>query len=85
MDRDSESPSCVSDDLESLYKSHCSSAPSGKTAIFQSTHRLEKSDSLFYTDVCAAGGVQLKAMIDSGSISCSVSEAAAARLLQHFE
>ena len=58
-------------------------APSGKTVIFQSTHRLQKSDSLFYTDVCAAGGAQLKAMIDSGSMSCSISEAAAARLLQH--
>uniref|UniRef100_A0A3Q1FAW3 Gypsy retrotransposon integrase-like protein 1 n=1 Tax=Acanthochromis polyacanthus TaxID=80966 RepID=A0A3Q1FAW3_9TELE len=44
---------------------------------------LHKSDSLFYTDVCAAGGVQLKAMIDSGSMSCSLSEVAAARLLQN--
>ena len=83
VDHDSESPSCDSDDLESLYESLCSFAQSGKTVIFQSTHRLQKSDSLFYTDVCAAGGAQLKAMIDSGSISCSISEAAAARLLQH--
>ena len=43
--------------MTSLYESLCS----GKTVIFQSTHRLEKCDSLFYTDVCAAGGAQLKA------------------------
>lgn len=38
---------------------------------------------MFYTDVLAAGGAELKAMIDSGSMSCSLSEAAVARILQH--
>ena len=50
---------------------------------FSNRHRLEKSGCLFYTDVCSAGGAQLKAMIDIGSMSCSISEAAAARIVQH--
>lgn len=81
VDHIGDPPSCNEDDLESLYESLCSVAPSGKTAVFQLTHRLQRADSLFYTDVCAAGEVHLKAMIDSGSMSCSLSEAAATRLL----
>lgn len=76
-------PSCDADDLESLYESLSSATPSGKTAIFQSTQRLQRADSLFYTYVCAAGEVHLKAMIDSGSMSCSLSEAATALILRH--
>lgn len=45
--------------------------------------RLQKADSLFYTDACAAGEVHLKAMIDSDSMSCSLSKAAATLILQH--
>lgn len=83
MDHIGEPPSCDDDDLESLYEYLCSAAPSGKTAIFQLTQRLQRADSLFYTDVCAAGEVHLIAMIDIGSMSCSLSEAAAAHILQH--
>lgn len=83
MDHKGNPPSCDEDDLESLYGSLCSAAPSGKTPIFQLMHKLPKADTLFYTDVCAAGGVHLKAMIDSGSMSCSLSEAAATRVLHY--
>lgn len=82
MDHLSDSPICDSDDLESMYESLCSASPPGMTVVFQMTQRIKKSDSLFYTTVGTVGGVSLRAMIDSGSMSCSISEAAATRLLQ---
>ena len=81
MDHGSNSPTSDNEDLESMYDSLCSATATGKTAVFQFTHRLQRADSLFYTDVRAAGSVDLRAMIDSGSMSCSLSEAAVARLL----
>lgn len=56
--------------------------PTNKTVIFQGTRRIQRSDSLIYTTVTAAG-VSLKAMIDSGSTGCTLSEPAVERLLQH--
>ncbi|CAI5660541.1 unnamed protein product [Oreochromis niloticus] len=82
VDHLSDSPSCDSDDLESMYESLCSASPPGMTVVFQMTQRIKKSDSLFYTTVGTVGGVSLRAMIDSGFMSCSISEAAATRLLQ---
>lgn len=82
MDHLSDSPTCDSDDLGSMYESLCSTSPPGTTVVFQMTQRIKKSDSLFYTTVGTVGGVSLRAMIDSGSMSCSISEATATRLLQ---
>lgn len=69
------------DDYESTYTSIQSTHSTDKTVIFQGQHRVQKSDSLFYTDVLA-GNVTLRAMVDSGSMACTLSEAAEARLLQ---
>ena len=78
----SEPPSSDMDDFESVFKSFSSTAAPGKTVIFQDTHRIQKSDSLFYATV-TAGNVALKAMIDSGSKGCTLRDAAVMRLLQH--
>ncbi|KAK0155302.1 hypothetical protein N1851_002360 [Merluccius polli] len=69
------------EDIESVFASACSSVPPDKTVIFQGTQRIQKSDSLFYTTVTAAG-VSLKAMMDSGSTGCTLSVPAVQRLLQ---
>ncbi len=69
------------EDFESVFELVCSSMPPSKTVIFQGTHRIQKSDSLFYTTATAAG-VSLKAMIDSGSTGCTLSEPAVKRLLE---
>lgn len=70
------------DDYESTYRSFSSTASSNMTVVFQGLHKVQKSDSLFYTTVLAAN-VTLKAMIDSGSMACTLSEDAESRLLQH--
>lgn len=40
------------------------------------------TDSLFYTPVSVKNGPTLKALIDSGSMACTISEAAEANLLK---
>lgn len=82
VDPISDPPSDATDDFESVFESFSSSIPPGKTVIFQGTHRIQKSDSLFYTTATAAD-VPLKALIDSGSTGCTLSEPAVARLLEH--
>lgn len=71
------------EDFESVFESVCSRVSPSKTVIFQGTHRIQKSDSLFYATANAAG-VSLKVMTDSGSTGCTLSEPAVERLLQHI-
>lgn len=70
------------DDYKSTYRSFSSTASSNMTVVFQGLHKVQKADSLFYTTVSAAN-VTLKAMVDNGSMACTLSEAAEACLLQH--
>ena len=70
------------DDSESLYEFYSNSIPSSKTVIFQGTQKIPKTDILFYTPVDVGTKLTLKAMIDSGSMACTLSEAAEARLRQ---
>uniref|UniRef100_A0A3Q2XGQ9 ribonuclease H n=1 Tax=Hippocampus comes TaxID=109280 RepID=A0A3Q2XGQ9_HIPCM len=74
-------PNSSTDDFESVLESLTSSVPTEGTIIFQGTHKVLKSDSLFYTTATIAG-VSLTAMIDSGSTGCTLSESAMARLLE---
>lgn len=71
----------LSDDLQSIYESVCESLPSHQTVILQNTQRLNGSDSLFYTPVVVNGYVTVTAMLDTGSMACSVSEAVEKRLI----
>lgn len=80
VDEVSNHPNSMTDDFESVSESLASSVPSEKTIIFQGTHKVLKSDSLFYTTATIAG-VSLAAMIDSGSTECTLSESAMAQLL----
>lgn len=66
------------EDCESLYKLYSKSIPDNKTVIFQTAQRIPRTDRLFYTSVSVENGHTLKAMIDSGSMACSLSEAAGA-------
>lgn len=51
------------------------------TIIIQDTHRVKTSDSLFYTFVKVEDKVTLGAMLDSGSMACSLSEVALQSLI----
>ena len=70
----------LEDDMLSIYEESCKSAPSGRVVICQNVHKLAKSDSLFYTDVVVKNQVSLHALIDSGSMACTMSEEAEQKL-----
>lgn len=46
---------------------------SDSTVIFQNTQRLSATDDLFYTSVLVDDAVELRGMLDSGSMACSLS------------
>lgn len=50
--------------------------------IVQGLHRLSKTESLFYTDVTTGNGDVLRTLVDSGSMVCTLSEAADMKLNQ---
>ena len=85
-DKGNESPNIsetdTSIDCESLYQLYSSSISSDKTVIFQGSQRIPRVESLFYTDVTVEQGTMLKAMIDSGSMACTLSLSAEARLIE---
>lgn len=62
------------EDLCSLYEESCESAQNGSVIICQNTHRLEKADDLFYTDVLVNDQIRLQTLLDSGSMACTMSE-----------
>lgn len=69
-------------DFDSLSQLYSSDISSSKTVIFQSYQSVPKSDSLFYTPVAIEGGPTLKALIDSGSMACTLSGSAEASLVK---
>ncbi|KAK0153851.1 Retrovirus-related Pol polyprotein from transposon gypsy [Merluccius polli] len=60
-------------DMESVYSQFCASVEGDATVIFQNTQRLSAKDDLFYTSVSIQSAVTLRAMLDSGSMACSLS------------
>ncbi|KAJ3588942.1 hypothetical protein NHX12_010283 [Muraenolepis orangiensis] len=69
-------------DNESLYELYSSTIPSSKKLIFQGSQRIAETNSLFYTPVPVKNGPTLKALLDSGSMACTISESAVESLLQ---
>lgn len=67
-------------DAESVYASVRDSCNDSEVVIYQNVHRVGRSDSLFYTSVDMGGTVKLGGMLDSGSMACSISEAAEMKL-----
>lgn len=64
------------DDVQSLYSECVQSSPANTTVLFQNIIRLDKADSLFYTDVQVEDVVILQALLDTGSMACTISEEA---------
>ena len=63
-------------DLQSVYETMSGAFPGHSKVIIQNTQRLQYSDSLFYTPVVVNGRSTVRALLDSGSMACSISEAA---------
>ena len=56
-----------------------------KHLIVQNLQRLPETNELFYTDVSTDGGEVLRALVDSGSMACTVSETADSKLSQSIQ
>ncbi len=68
-------------DYESAYEQYKPSVSPDKTAVFQGIQRVPRADSLFYTIVSVENGPSFTALLDSGSMACTLSETAEASLL----
>ncbi len=63
-----------------MYEESCKAIPD-KSVLYQNVMKLERADSLFYTDVSIAGAqVILRALLDSGSMACTMNEEAERKL-----
>lgn len=67
-------------DLASLYEDRCAKAPKGTKIVIQATQKLQAFSELFYAPVLVNHSVELKGMLDSGSMACSISELAVEKL-----
>lgn len=64
------------DDEQTIYSECVQSSPPNTTVLFQNTARLDKADSLFYTNAHVEDAVSLEALLDTGSMACTISEEA---------
>ena len=69
-------------DLQSVYETVSGAFPSHSNVIIQNTQRLQYSDSLFYTPVIVNGRSTVRALLDSGSMACSISETAIGTMVE---
>ena len=67
-------------DLESIYSSVCDEVKSNEKVIMQNTQRVVHNDELFYTSVLLGDVIEVSAMIDSGSMACTLSSTVVPRL-----
>jgi len=67
-------------DLQSTYVNCCSNLPSDKTVIVVGSQRVTGASELFYAPVSIGGQSTLKGMLDSGSMSCTLSVEAESKL-----
>lgn len=68
------------EDLELLYVNACSAVPEGLQVVVQGSGEVPAFSELFYVQVVVNDKVELKGMIDSGSMACTMSEGAEALL-----
>ena len=67
-------------DVEALFEQCCSKMPNGHKLILQSTQKVHAFSELFYCPVLVNGLVQLRGMLDSGSMACTISKTAEQKL-----
>lgn len=67
-------------DLQSVYVNCCNMYPADKTVILVGSQRVEGASELFYAPVSISGQSNLRGMLDSGSMSCTLSEEAESEL-----
>lgn len=69
-------------DLELQYVNACHTASDGTCVIYaQNMQTIKAFDELFYTSVILNGQFHMRGMLDTGSMSCTLSETAEQKLL----
>ncbi|KAK7880967.1 hypothetical protein WMY93_032421 [Mugilogobius chulae] len=69
-------------ELQQHYAKACTTAPFGAKVIMQNTQRVTPYDELFYTPVKVNNTLEVKGMLDSGSMACTLSEKAESEMLK---
>lgn len=67
-------------DLACLYDDKWAKAPEGSRMVIQATQKIQAFSDLFHAPVLVNQSVQLRGMLDTGSMSCSISENAVEKL-----
>lgn len=67
-------------DLLSIYSNNCQLLPTGHLPIILGPQKVEVVSELFYAPVLVSDKVTLRGMLDSGSMSCTLSEEAERKL-----
>ena len=69
-------------DLQTVYESACDGVEIGKTVILQNIQKLPLNDDGFYAKTVIGGKVEVRALLDSGSMACTLKSAVLPKLLQ---
>ncbi|KAI5089736.1 interleukin-1 receptor accessory protein-like 1-A isoform X1, partial [Silurus meridionalis] len=80
---DSENSLNVDTDFEALFLSIKNICPDSQRVVFQNTQRVACSDTLFYIPVVLNDSVTVKAMLDTGSMACTLSDSVFSKLREH--
>lgn len=67
--------------MENIYETLKNSNHANEDIVFQNVMTVVRSDSLFYTSIIVGGKLTLGAMLDSGSMACTMSVAAKSKLV----
>lgn len=67
-------------DPHAVYVNSCKNLPKGKTVILVGSQRVEAASELFYSSVSVSDKCTLRGMLDSGSMSCTLSDHAETKL-----
>lgn len=73
----------VDTDFEALFLSFKNLCPDSQKVVFQNTQRIACSDTLFYTPVLINDSLTVSAMLDTGSMACTLSDSVVTKLREH--
>ncbi|KAI2647196.1 Gag polyprotein [Labeo rohita] len=67
-------------DVQHVFVNSCKSLPEDKTVLYVGSQRVDGASELFYAPVTVCGCYTLKGLLDSGSMSCTLSEEGESKL-----
>lgn len=70
-------------DFEALFSSFKNICPDSQKVVFQNIQRVECSDTLFYTPVRINDSLTVSAMLDTGSMACTLNDSIVSTLREH--